>query len=382
MSDRPVRRLILSQLAFSTGVFLQAAIIGKQVYDITDRELDLGLLGLAEFLPAVALVLVTGAVADRFDRRRVAAIGLFGELVCSLGLLFYARSNPTAVWPIFVIAVLFGASRSFIAPAARALPPMVAPDGELPRVIALNTGAWTAAIIVGPAASGALYAIDPWVAYAASAVLIASGMVGIWGLPIRRRPAPPDPDERPSLHSAMEGLRFIRRTPILFAAIALDLFAVLFGGAIALAAGDRRRSARRRRRRLRVAPSGGRHRRGEHGRRPGVAADHPARGDQADGRGRGVRLRDHGPRRDHQLRRCVRGDRRAQRSRHDQRVHPLDARPAGHPGREARPRSSRSRTSSSVPPTSSGRSRAASSHRQSAPLLRSSAAGWARCSSP
>ena len=234
MSDRPVRRLILSQLAFSTGVFLQAAIIGKQVYDITDRELDLGLLGLAEFLPAVVLVLVTGAVADRFDRRRVAAIGLFGELVCSLGLLFYARSNPTAVWPIFVIAVLFGASRSFIAPAARALPPMVAPDGELPRVIALNTGAWTAAIIVGPAASGALYAIDPWVAYAASAVLIASGMIGIWGLPIRRRPAPPDPDERPSLHSAMEGLRFIRRTPILFAAIALDLFAVLFGGAIAL----------------------------------------------------------------------------------------------------------------------------------------------------
>jgi MFS family permease len=234
MSDRSVRRLILSEFAFSAGVFLQAAVVGKQVYDITGRELDLGLLGLAEFLPAAVLVLVTGAVADRFDRRRVAAIGLFGELLCALGLLFYSRSNPTAVWPIFVIAVLFGASRSFIAPAARALPPMVAPDGELPRVIALNSGTWTAAVIVGPALSGILYSIDPWVAYAVSAALIAAGMVGIWGLQVRRWPTPPDPDERPSLHSALEGLRFIRRSPILFAAISLDLFAVLFGGAIAL----------------------------------------------------------------------------------------------------------------------------------------------------
>ncbi|MGD9703297.1 MAG: MFS transporter [Acidimicrobiia bacterium] len=234
MSDRSVRRLILAEFAFSAGVFLQAAVLGKQVYDITGRELDLGLLGLAEFLPAAVLVLVTGAVADRFDRRRVAAIGLFGELLCSLGLLFYARSEPTAVWPIFVISVLFGASRSFIAPAARALPPMVAPDGALPRVIALNSGTWTAAIIVGPAASGILYSIDAWVAYAVSATLIAAGMVGVWGLPVRRWPTPPDPDERPSLHSALEGLRFIRRTPILLAAISLDLFAVLFGGAIAL----------------------------------------------------------------------------------------------------------------------------------------------------
>jgi MFS family permease len=234
MSDQPVRRLILSEFSFSAGVFLQAAALGKQVFDITGRELDLGLLGLAEFLPAAALVLVTGAVADRFDRRRVAAVGLFGELVCSVALLLYARSEPTAVWPIFAIAVLFGASRSFIAPAARALPPMVSPEGALPRVIALNSATWTTAIIVGPAASGMLYAIDPAVAYGVSAVLIGLGLVGILTLTVRRTPTPPDPDERPSLHSALEGLRFIRRTPILLAAISLDLFAVLFGGAIAL----------------------------------------------------------------------------------------------------------------------------------------------------
>ena len=234
MGDRWVRRLILAEFAFSAGVFLQAAAVGKQVFDITDRELDLGLLGLVEFLPAAALVLVTGAVADRFDRRRIVSLGLFGELLCSVALLFYARTEPTGVWPIFVIGALFGACRAFIAPAARALPPMVAPEGALPRVIALNSATWTAAIIVGPAASGLLYSIDPWIAYLTSAVLILLGMFGIATLQVRRSPAPPDPDERPTLHHAMEGLRFIGRTPILLAAISLDLFAVLFGGAIAL----------------------------------------------------------------------------------------------------------------------------------------------------
>lgn len=234
LRDTAVRTLVVAQFAFSCGVFLQAAALGKQVYDITGNELDLGLLGLAEFLPAAMLVLVTGTVADRFDRRKVAAAGLLGELLCSIVLVLYARSEPTEVWPIFVVAVCFGASRAFVTPASRALPPMVAPEGQLPRVIAVNSATWTAAIIVGPAASGFLYEIDPWFAYSVAALLIGSGMVAVRVLPVRRQPSPPDPDERPSVHSALEGLRFIRRSPILLAAISLDLFAVLFGGAIAL----------------------------------------------------------------------------------------------------------------------------------------------------
>jgi MFS family permease len=234
LRDGPVRTLIIAEFAFSAGVFLQAAALGKQVFDITGSELDLGLLGLAEFLPAALLVLVTGAVADRFDRRKVAALGLGGELLCALALMFYARSEPTSVFPIFVIAVLFGASRAFITPSARALPPMVAPEGALPRVIALNSATWTAAIIVGPAASGFLYAIDPSVAYAVAAALIGIGLIAMLLVRVRRSPTPPDPDEQPTLHHALEGLRFIRRTPILLAAISLDLFAVLFGGAVAL----------------------------------------------------------------------------------------------------------------------------------------------------
>jgi MFS family permease len=203
------------------------------VYDITGREIDIGWIGLVEFLPAAFLVLVTGVVADRFARKRIVMIGVAGELATSLAMLFYARTNPTAVAPIFLIALLYGVARAFIAPAARSIWPSIAPPGGLPAVVALSSAAYTGAMIVGPAISGLLYSIDPWVAYAGSSVLITIG----W-LSFTRVKVPPvvteTPLERPTLSDAVEGLRFIRRTPILLAAISLDLFAVLFGGAIAL----------------------------------------------------------------------------------------------------------------------------------------------------
>ncbi len=230
----PVRRLLVSNFLLFAGVALQAAALGKQAFDMTGHERDIGFIGLAEFLPAVMLVLVTGSVADRFNRKVVAVIAIGGELISSVALLVYALGEPTSVGPLFIIAFGYGIARAFQAPAVRAMPPMVAPEGGLPRTIALFSATWTSAIIVGPAASGFLYAVDPWVAYAGSSVLIFAGWLGVFTLRFVRSPAPPDPDERPSLHSAVEGLRFIRRTPVLFAAISLDLFAVLFGGAVAL----------------------------------------------------------------------------------------------------------------------------------------------------
>jgi MFS family permease len=234
LRDRPVRTLTFAQSALSIGIFLQTAVLGKQVYDISGRELDLGLLGLAEFIPAAVLVLVTGAVADRFDRRLVAMCAIVGELICTGLFTWYATTDPTAVGPIFIIAAGFGTTRAFAAPATRAMPPMVAPEGQLHRVIALNSAIFTSAFIIGPAASGFLYAIDPSVAFLVAGCLMSMGFLGMWRVRFRRAPKKPAPDDRPSLHSALEGLRFIRRTPVLFAAIALDLLAVLFGGAVAL----------------------------------------------------------------------------------------------------------------------------------------------------
>ena len=229
-----VRRLLGSSLAFYIGVMLQAATLGKHVYDITGRELDIGWLGLAEFAPIAVFVFVSGSVADRYNRKYVAAIALGGEFICAITLMVYSLSDPTAVWPFFVIGFAFGTSRAFLSPATRSMYPMVAPDGGLPPVIAMSSGVWTSAMIVGPAVSGFLYTVTPALAYGATAVLILSGIVGILRVQYLREPLPRDPDDKVTLHSAMEGLRFIRRTPILLAAILLDLFAVLFGGAVAL----------------------------------------------------------------------------------------------------------------------------------------------------
>lgn len=224
--------MLVYGICLYTGLMLQAAVLGKQVYDITGREIDIGWIGLVEFLPAAVLVLVTGVVADRFYRRNVVLIAVTGELVSAVALMFYARTNPTAVAPIFMITLLYGIARAFVAPAARSIWPSIAPPGGLPAVIALSSATWTGAAIAGPAMSGLLYSIDPWVAYFAASVLIAVGMAAMLRVDVPRNIAAST--ERPTFRHAIEGLVFIRRTPILLAAISLDLFAVLFGGAIAL----------------------------------------------------------------------------------------------------------------------------------------------------
>lgn len=229
-----VKPLLASSTILTTGVMLQAAALGKHVFDITDSELSLGLLGLSEFLPAALLVLVTGTVADRLNRKRVSLTAQAGEMVCSILLMLYSLTDPTSAAPIFAIGVLFGACRAFLAPALRPIAAMIAPEGGLPRVIAMYGATWTGAAILGPAMSGFLYAVHPAVAYGTAAVFIAGGMVLLSFVPLPVSLTPPVPTERPTLRDAVEGLVFIRRTPVLLAAISLDLFAVLFGGAVAL----------------------------------------------------------------------------------------------------------------------------------------------------
>lgn len=230
-----VTPLLLAALTLYTGVMLQATALGKHVFDITGRELDIGWLGLAEFLPVILLVLVTGSVADRFNRKRVAMIAVVGESACSLLLMWYALSDPTSALPIFVITFFFGAARAFLTPALRPIAPMIAPDGGLTRVIAFYSATWTGAVIIGPAISGFLYAVDPAFAYGAAGTLMIVGMVSLGRVKVGAAKRDDDePREAITLRSALEGLAFIRRTPILFAVISIDLFAVLFGGAVAL----------------------------------------------------------------------------------------------------------------------------------------------------
>jgi MFS family permease len=227
-----VRRYLVSTALASVGLNLLVTVLFKQVFDLTGDELDIGWLGLAQFAPAVLLVLVSGWVADRFDRRRVTAVFLLGRVACAGALIAYSLSDPERVWPFFAIAFGLGAADAMVSPARRALPPLITTADDFPHVIALWTATFTGAAIVGPVLGGFLYAAGPDVAYIVAGALELLAVVPILGIVYVR--SPERLVDRPTLAAALEGLHFVRRTPLVLAAISLDLFAVLFGGAVAL----------------------------------------------------------------------------------------------------------------------------------------------------
>lgn len=232
LRQTPVRRYLLSTALASVGLNLLVTVLFKQAFDLTGDELDIGWIGLAQFAPAVMLVLVSGWVADRFDRRRVTAIFLLGRVLCAGALVVYSIVEPGRIWPLFAIAFVFGAADAMVSPARRAIPPLISTPDDFPQVIALWTATFTGAAIVGPVLGGFLYAAGPEIAYAVAGALELLAIVPILGIVYVREPE--RLVNRPTLAAALEGLHFVRRTPLVLAAISLDLFAVLFGGAIAL----------------------------------------------------------------------------------------------------------------------------------------------------
>jgi MFS family permease len=234
LRSRSITVFLATSAVSSTAMFMQAAALGKQLYDITDSELALGLLGLVEFLPALLLLPLTGSAADRFDRRRVAAIALAGEATVSIALCAYAATDPTNALPLFLLAAGFGVCRAFAAPSIRSLPPLLTPSGGLPRLMAFYTATWMFGLIVGPASSGFLYDADTTVPYAVAASGFLAAAVALLVVRLVRAQARTPSEQRATLHHALEGLRFVRGRPVLLGAIGLDLFAVLFGGAVAL----------------------------------------------------------------------------------------------------------------------------------------------------
>lgn len=229
-----VYALLLAMFASGFAVIGQITIIGKQVFDMTGSTLDLGLLGLAEFLPVAILSPITGSVADRFDRRKVFAGSLVGEIAVSLLLFLYVRSDPTSVLPIFGLVVLFGVFRASSAPASRALPIDLSPPALLERIVALRTFSFMGGAIAGPVVMGFVF-----VGGASLPYLVAAAGFCLAILLLALVPRPPIQQHRPTgarqvVRDAFDGLRFIRGNPIVFGAISLDLFAVLFGGVIVL----------------------------------------------------------------------------------------------------------------------------------------------------
>ena len=230
----PVYALLFAFFLTAFAKIGQITIIGKQVYDMTGRELDLGLIGLAEFLPAMLLAPLVGALADRVDRRKMFALALTGEATASALLFWYASTDPTSVRPIFGLVFLFGICQGFSTPSGRALPIDMSPPVLVPRVVALEHVAFQAGLIAGPVAFGFLFVVGEPIPYLTAAMTLASAVLILTIIPsspVRRLETV---GVRQAVVDAILGMRFIRRTPVLFGAISLDLFAVLFGGAVAL----------------------------------------------------------------------------------------------------------------------------------------------------
>jgi MFS family permease len=238
-----VHRETRSVVALLSSVFLTTAalalldtVLGKLVFDITGSELALGLLGLAEFAPAALLVFVTGPVADRVDRRRLGACGLLVEALVIAGVAAYTSTDPTSTLPLFLLVIGYGTARAFVTPATRALPADTVPGERLPWLTARQAATWQGALVLGPVLGGFLYVVAPWVPFAAAVVLVvvAAGLLLLVEVRPFERRTRAEGDDREGMRDAVEGLRFVRSQPVLLGAISLDLFAVLFGGAVAL----------------------------------------------------------------------------------------------------------------------------------------------------
>ncbi|MBJ7577147.1 MFS transporter [Devosia sp. MC532] len=221
----------LTTLLVSFSVQIMSVSIAWHIYDVTGNALLLVLVGLALFLPALVLMLVTGLTADRFSRRRIMAICLAVELLCALSFLVLTGGNSDEVWPMFVVLVFLGTARAFWGPAAQSLAPNLVPSEALSNAITVNASAWQFASITGPALGGLLYGMGPAFAFGTAALLLAGGMITVMLIP---KPAQHKAGQATSLETIFGGFRYIFSNKVVLGAISLDMFAVLMGGAYAL----------------------------------------------------------------------------------------------------------------------------------------------------
>jgi MFS family permease len=205
--------------------------VGWQVYALTRNPLDLGYLGLMQFLPFVSLVLPGGYVADHADRRLVLMLAYAGSAICAGVLGWLSVTDSVSVWPIFIVMTLYGAGRAFWMPAGQAMTPNLVPVEAFPSAVALNSMLFEAGVIVGPALGGVLYLIGPAVVYATVAALLLVSLALLSTIkPVKAREAA----DGAQTAALLDGLRYVLHRRALLGAISLDLFAVLFGGATAL----------------------------------------------------------------------------------------------------------------------------------------------------
>jgi MFS family permease len=212
---------------------MQSVAVGWQVYEITKRPLDLGLVGLAQFLPGILLFLVSGHVADRYDRRKLIVICYVGFALCCGLLLVTSMRNVRSVYYIFAVLALLGVVRSFTGPVSRALVPQLLPEEHFTNAVAWASTIFQGAAILGPALGGLIYAFfrGPSAVYILAVIMAIAAVICTLKIKTESKPRTREPI---NLTTVSAGLRYIWREKVVLGSISLDLFAVFLGGAVAL----------------------------------------------------------------------------------------------------------------------------------------------------
>jgi MFS family permease len=217
---------------FTNGAYMmQGVAVGWQIYELTNNPLDLGLVGLVQFFPLIAMSIIAGQVLDLFDRRVIAGVCQIGKALAALLLAVGTAQGWLGREAMFAILFLSGTARAFEIPTMHSLLPGIVPVTLLPRAIAASATAQQTAVICGPSIGGLMYAFGPTVVYATCTLVFvaASALIGL--IQVAPRPEQRKPV---TLATVFAGFRYIRHQPIVLGAISLDLFAVLLGGVTAL----------------------------------------------------------------------------------------------------------------------------------------------------
>lgn len=238
MKIRDFRLFISARFCITLAIQIQAVVVGWQVYEITKDPLSLGLIGLAEAIPSITVSLYAGHVADIMSRKRIILITVSTLVFCSAALLYFTTDLGSfflnyGVVPIYTVIFLSGIARGFITPAIFSFMPQLVPRELYQNAISWNSTLWEMASIGGPPVGGLIYGFfGITAAYSVDALLMLMGL--ILAISVGDRPLPEASDEQGIVEKIKAGLHFVFRNKIILGAITLDLFAVLFGGAIAL----------------------------------------------------------------------------------------------------------------------------------------------------
>jgi MFS family permease len=233
---RDFRLLWVGRVAAVLGIQIQSSALLWQVYEIARRDhpieeasLYLGLVGLCQFLPLLALTLPAGALADRRDRKHTVTLSVMVEGGCALAFLFMALHGSPPLWGLLAVAAVFGAARAFLAPASQAFLPMVVGRRALPPAIAAQSIAFQTGAIAGPALGGVIVGFSVPGAYGVALVMFAIGFASLVLIRTSGKPAP-SPTHVSPVDQVKEGLAYVWNTKIVLGAISLDLIVVLLAG--------------------------------------------------------------------------------------------------------------------------------------------------------